>query len=164
MRRLLAAGALVLAACSKPAGGPDMSTYQDAAGRYSVSVPSRWRVQQRVDGASLFGPPDGPAAFTASLSLSSQKTDAGAYQAAQAVSGAATPLAPEKIAGRDGFRFQVSRVENALHSNKTVPVTIKFALVPLTDGLLVVSASANPGGEAAADDALAKALASLQIK
>ncbi|MDE2039494.1 MAG: hypothetical protein KGO96_01775 [Elusimicrobia bacterium] len=62
-----------LCACKpSPIAGEPAAAYQSRGGLFSCLAPARWRVVERQGGfhlVSFFGPPDGPAPYSISLSL-----------------------------------------------------------------------------------------------
>lgn len=139
MKGLLVAVLACVAACSRPA----TVDYSSPSGRFSCRVPAAWHVQEDLGPRVTFYAPT-VAMMLAYLKKDSEAGSASAYYAAQAASGAqVSPLAAASWKGRAAFAFSARRRGPARHG-PALELLEKTELIPLDDGLLVVSASGAP--------------------
>ena len=152
MRRLAALWALALACAGgrapqgpATAGGEALASYQSRAG-FTCRVPAHWRVQERADGASFFGPASGPRPFSTSIAV--YRYPKSAFSSAKAYAALRGGAAKEvDIAGRRLVEYESTSLQAREHGY----------VLTTRDGIIAM-VHAAPSGSAEFTEPIFKAL------
>lgn len=168
------AAVLLLAACGrKPEAGGDkaMALYEGPDKRFTCETPAAWRVKEEGGMVSFYGPPEGPAAYAARVSIrffpkGSAASTPQAYALAQAASGAkVSPLKETSWKGSRAYEFQAERTLKGRHGKVREQKRLERAvLIPASGGFYAVVHSAAPEARDATAPVLDAVLASFQPK
>ncbi|HVC09058.1 MAG TPA: hypothetical protein VNH15_03865 [Elusimicrobiota bacterium] len=138
---LLCCACALLAACSGKRLPPGDVSYSPKNGGFSAAIPGSWRVLENNGGAlaSFFGPPNGPAPFSAMIAIydypkSRYASPQDYYNRATFDARVVAPLSKRKFGGRDLGFFSVAKAEKNIDSGESTLAREETVLVPSKDG------------------------------
>ena len=141
MKKFIFAAAIALAACSGTRVPPGDVSYSPKDGDFSAAIPGNWRILEDNGGAlaSFFGPPSGPAPYSAMLAVyyypNSRYAGAQDYYSRETFDAEVVlPLAKRDISGRELDSFSVTRMEKKPDSGESSLVREETALIPSGKG------------------------------